>query len=67
MLQKITGSIRRAVEDYNMIQEGDKIAVALSGGKDSITLLYGLHTLRRFYPIHFDLLYNIYFHIFQIF
>ena len=33
MLQKITGSIRRAVEDYNMIQEGDKIAVALSGGK----------------------------------
>ena len=56
MLQKITGSIRRAVEDYNMIQEGDKIAVALSGGKDSITLLYGLHTLRRFYPIHFDIM-----------
>ena len=56
MLQKITGHVRRAVEDYNMIQEGDKIAVALSGGKDSITLLYALHTLRRFYPIHFDIM-----------
>ena len=56
MLQKITGHVRRAVEDYNMIQEGDKIAVALSGGKDSITLLHALHTLRRFYPIHFDIM-----------
>jgi tRNA(Ile)-lysidine synthetase-like protein len=39
-----------------MIEEGDKIAVALSGGKDSITLLHGLKTLQRFYPKHFDLI-----------
>lgn len=56
MLQSITGHIRRAIEDYNMIDDGDKVAVALSGGKDSITLLYALHTLRRFYPKHFDII-----------
>ena len=56
MLQKITGKVRKAIEDYNMISEGDKIAVALSGGKDSITLLYALNNLRRFYPIHFDIM-----------
>lgn len=56
ILKHILGRIRRAVEDYDMIEEGDKIAVALSGGKDSITLLYGLKTLQRFYPKHFDLI-----------
>ena len=38
-----------------MIEEGDKIAVGISGGKDSLTLLYALHALRRFYPKHFDI------------
>ena len=38
-----------------MIQEGDHIAVGISGGKDSLTLLYALHGLRRFYPKHFEL------------
>ena len=55
-MKHILGHIRRAVEDYNMIEDGDKIAVALSGGKDSITLLHGLKTLQRFYPKHFDII-----------
>ncbi len=56
MLQTITGRIRRAIDDYDMIEEGDKIAIALSGGKDSITLLYALHNLKRFYPKNFDII-----------
>ena len=54
-MQKILGYLRKAIEHYNMIDEGDKIAVALSGGKDSITLLMGLKALQRFYPKHFEL------------
>ena len=54
-MQKILGYLRKAIENYNMIEEGDKIAVALSGGKDSITLLMGLKALQRFYSKHFDL------------
>ncbi len=53
-LQKLLSKARRAAEDYNMIEEGDKIAVGLSGGKDSITLLYILATMRRFYPKKFE-------------
>lgn len=48
--------MRKAVEDYNMIEEGDKIAVALSGGKDSVTLLYALKNLQIFYPKKFELM-----------
>lgn len=55
-MQKVLGHMRRAIQDYDMIQEGDKIAVCLSGGKDSITLLYSLKQLQRFYPKHFDLI-----------
>lgn len=55
-MQKILGYVRRAIEHYNMIEEGDKIAVGLSGGKDSITLLMALKSLQRFYPKHFDLI-----------
>ena len=54
-LQQIMSPIRRAIDDYMMIEDGDKIAVGLSGGKDSITLLSGLAGLRRFYPKKFDL------------
>jgi tRNA 2-thiocytidine biosynthesis protein TtcA len=54
-LQKLLSYVRRAVEDYHMIEEGDKIAVGVSGGKDSICLLLALKHLQRFYPKSFEL------------
>lgn len=54
-LQQVLSYVRKAVDDYHMIDEGDKIAVGISGGKDSLTLLYALSDLRRFYPKHFEL------------
>lgn len=54
-MQRMLSYIRKAVDDYNMIENGDKIAVGLSGGKDSITLLMGLKALQRFYKNHFEL------------
>lgn len=48
--------MRKAIENYNMIEDGDKIAVGLSGGKDSITLLMGLKALQRFYPKKFEVI-----------
>lgn len=54
-LQQVLSYVRRAADDYHMIQEGDRIAVGISGGKDSLTLLYVLHGLQRFYPQHFEL------------
>ena len=54
-LQKLLSCTRKAVDEYEMIQEGDHIAVGISGGKDSLTLLYALQGLRRFYPRHFEL------------
>ena len=55
-MQRILSYMRKAIEDYNMIEENDKIAVCLSGGKDSITLLYALKALQKFYPKKFDLI-----------
>ena len=55
-LQKLYSYARRAIDDYNMIEEGDKIAVGISGGKDSLALLYALHGLSKFYPKHFELI-----------
>ncbi len=54
-LQKLLSYVRKAVDDYQMIAEGDKIAVGVSGGKDSICLLLALKHLQRFYPKHFEL------------
>lgn len=54
-LQQVLSYVRKAVDDYHMIEYGDKIAIGISGGKDSLTLLYALHGLRRFYPKHFDI------------
>lgn len=48
--------MRKAIEEYKMIEEGDKIAVCLSGGKDSITMLQALKALQRFYPKKFELI-----------
>ena len=53
-LQQILSPIRKAVDDYHMIDDGDTIAVGISGGKDSLTLLNGLHALMGgFIRIHF--------------
>ena len=54
-LQQLMSYARRATDDYNMISDGDRIAVGISGGKDSLTLLYALHGLKRFYPHPFEL------------
>lgn len=54
-LQQLLSYTRRAVDDYEMIEEGDKIAIGISGGKDSLTLLYALHGLKRFYPKKFEI------------
>lgn len=54
-IQQMLSLVRRAVQDYNMIDEGDKIAVGISGGKDSLSLLMALKYLQRFYPKHFEL------------
>ncbi len=54
-LQQVLSYVRKAVDDYHMIQENDKIAIGISGGKDSLTLLYALNSLKRFYPNKFDI------------
>lgn len=54
-LQQLYSYTRKAIDDYHMIEEGDRIAVGISGGKDSLTLLYALHGLMRFYPKKFTI------------
>ena len=54
-MQKLLGLLRRCADDYHMIEEGDRIAVGISGGKDSLALLVLMANLRRFYPKPFEL------------
>ena len=55
-LQRLMSVARKAIDDYEMIQEGDKIAIGISGGKDSLALLYALHGLKQFYPKKFEII-----------
>ena len=54
-MQKILGYMRKAIRAYDMIQDGDKIAVCLSGGKDSITMLMGLKQLQIYFDKDFEI------------
>lgn len=55
MTKRLLGQLRRAIQDFDMIQDGDRIAVGVSGGKDSLTLLVLLSQLQKFYPARFHL------------
>ena len=54
-MQKLMGLMRKCIEDYRMIAPGDRVAVGVSGGKDSLTLLVLLAALRDYYPAPFEL------------
>lgn len=53
--KRLLSYVRQALDDYTMIDDNDRIAVGVSGGKDSMTLLYSLKELQRFYPKKFDI------------
>ena len=55
-IKRILSFTRRALDDYQMIEAGDRIAVGVSAGKDSLTLLCAMAELRRFYPVPFELI-----------
>ena len=52
-MKHICSVMRNAIDTYNMIDENDRIAVGVSGGKDSLVLLYGLHLLSKYHPKNF--------------
>ena len=54
-MQKLLSLVRAGIDKYNMIEDGDRIAVCVSGGKDSVVMLLCLINLKIFYPKKFDL------------
>ena len=54
-LNEFTGLVRRCVDDYGMLSEGDRVAAGISGGKDSLVLLLALRHLQSYYPARFEL------------
>lgn len=54
-LQRLMNLVRKAIDEYGLIEEGDRIAVGISGGKDSLALLYALSGIQKYYPKHFEL------------
>lgn len=55
-MQRILGYMRKAIQEFDLIENGDRIAVGVSGGKDSLVLLKGLHLLKRFIGIDYELI-----------
>ena len=53
-MQKILGYMRKAVQEFDLIHDDDRICVGVSGGKDSVVMLYGLSLLRKFIGIDYD-------------
>ena len=54
-MKRLLSFVRRAVDDYGMIEDGDRIAIGISGGKDSMCLLATLAAMRRFYPKKYEI------------
>ncbi len=54
-MKQILGGMRKAIEEYEMIKDGDRIAVGVSGGKDSMLLLYALKLYQKFSPVKYEL------------
>ena len=54
-MKELLALARRCMQDYNMVPPGSRVAVGVSGGRDSLALLYLLSQLRRFYPGGFEL------------
>ncbi|MGL5764612.1 MAG: tRNA 2-thiocytidine biosynthesis TtcA family protein [Sarcina sp.] len=55
-MQKLLSKTRQAINEYNLIEDGDKICLGLSGGKDSLTLLHILNLMKNFLPQKFELI-----------
>lgn len=55
-MKRITSAVRKAVEEYDMIKDGDRVAVGISGGKDSLILLGAMANLSRYYPKKFEVI-----------